>query len=75
MALSPRPPVTVEAGVKWQHMVASATLTILACAGWPGTALLRIAERLSFLGAMIELIQSVPYFTGTATSWTGLLTQ
>lgn len=60
MALMPQPPVTIEVGDKWQHMAAFATLTILACAGWPGTDLLRIGERLSFLGAMIELVQSIP---------------
>lgn len=60
MALSPRPPVTVDVLDKWQHMTAFGTLTVLACAGWPRAPLGRIAERLSFLGAMIELVQSVP---------------
>lgn len=60
MALMPAPPITVEVGDKWQHMAAFATLTVLACAGWPGADLLRIGERLSFLGAMIELVQSIP---------------
>jgi hypothetical protein len=60
MALTPRPPVTIEAGDKWQHMAAFGTLTILACMGWPRARLLRIGERLSFLGAMIELVQSIP---------------
>jgi hypothetical protein len=60
MALSPRPPITVEVVDKWQHMAAFGTLAILACAGWPRADLLRIAERLSFLGAIIELVQSIP---------------
>jgi hypothetical protein len=41
-------------------MAAFGTLTILACVGWPRARLLRIGERLSFLGAMIELVQSIP---------------
>ena len=60
MALSPQPPVTVTVTDKWQHMAAFGALTVLACAGWPDAPLLRIAERLSFLGAMIELVQSIP---------------
>jgi hypothetical protein len=60
MALSPRPPITVEVMDKWQHMAAFGALTVLACAAWPYAPLFRIAERLSFLGAMIELVQSIP---------------
>ena len=60
MALSPQPPVTVTVTDKWQHMAAFGALTVLACAGWPDAPLLRIAERLSFLGAMIELVQPIP---------------
>lgn len=60
MALSPKPPITVTMVDKWQHMAAFGTLTVFACAGWPQARLLRIAERLSFLGAMIELVQSIP---------------
>ena len=60
MALSPRPPITVEVMDKWQHMAAFGALTVLACAAWPHAPLVRIAERLSFLGAMIELVQSIP---------------
>lgn len=59
MALSPNP-VPVGTGDKFQHMLAFGTLTILAVAGWPGTPLLRIGERMSFLGAMIEVAQSIP---------------
>ncbi len=41
-------------------MVAFGTLTILAVAGWSHASLLRIGERLSFVGALIEVVQSIP---------------
>ena len=59
MALLPHPP-QVPAGDKYQHMAAFGTLTVLAAAGWPRAELLRIGERLSFLGALIEVVQSIP---------------
>lgn len=61
MALLPHPPaVAGDLGDKYQHMLAFGTLTILAVAGHPRADLLRIGERLSFLGAMIEVLQSIP---------------
>jgi hypothetical protein len=60
MALLPHPPGLVEVGDKYQHSAAFGTLTVLACAGYPRGELLRIGERLSFLGAMIEVLQSIP---------------
>jgi hypothetical protein len=61
MALTPRPPELAGGlGDKYQHMLAFGTLTILACAGHPQTQLLRIGERLSFVGALIEVVQSIP---------------
>ncbi len=45
---------------KAQHAAAFAILTILAVAAFPSAALMRIGERLSFAGAMIELIQNLP---------------
>ena len=61
MALSPRPPaVPGNLGDKYQHMLAFGTLTILACAGYRETPLLHLGERLSFCGALIEVIQSIP---------------
>ncbi|NJR78239.1 hypothetical protein [Sphingomonas corticis] len=59
MALTPRPP-SLHVGDKWQHMAAFGTLTILAVAGFPRSPLHRIGERLSFLGALIEVFQSIP---------------
>ena len=61
MALLPHPPHVLDAlGDKVQHMLAFGTLAILAAAGWPHGALLRIGERLSFAGALIEVLQSIP---------------
>jgi VanZ family protein len=61
MALLPHPPRVV--GNMWdkeQHMLAFGTLTFLACFGFPRATLFRIAERLSFVGALIEVAQSYP---------------
>lgn len=60
MALLPHPPQTVEVGDKYQHMTAFGTLALLAALAYPATPLVRIAERLSFLGALIEVFQSIP---------------
>ena len=59
MALLPAPP-DLPVGDKYQHMAAFGTLTILAALGYPKAPLYRIGERLSFLGAMIEVLQSIP---------------
>ena len=59
MALMPHPPQTVEVGDKLQHMGAFGTLTLLSVLAFPEGSLLRIGERLSFLGAMIEVLQSI----------------
>ena len=61
MAFLPHPPSVM--GNMWdkeQHMLAFATLTFLACFGFPEMPLPRIAERLSFIGALIEVVQSYP---------------
>jgi len=62
MAILPRPPHTPidQFGDKFEHMLAFGTLAALAALGYMQTPLLRIAERLSFLGAMIEVVQSIP---------------
>ena len=61
MALLPHPPaVPWEQHDKFWHMVAFATLSVLAYFAFPGARLPRIAERLSFLGALIEVGQSIP---------------
>ena len=60
MALLPHPPALVHAPDKYQHMLAFGTLAILAAAAYPAAELLRTGERLSFLGALIEVFQSIP---------------
>lgn len=61
MAWTPHPPsVPGNPADKVQHMMAFWTLTVLACAAFPKAGLLLICERLSFLGALIEVVQSIP---------------
>ncbi len=61
MAFLPHPPTAaLEVGDKYQHMLAFGTLTILAAGGYPIVPLGHIAERLSFVGALVELVQSIP---------------
>ncbi len=47
-------------GDKFEHMLAFATLTLLGQFAFPALPRLRLAERLSFLGALIEVVQSIP---------------
>lgn len=58
-ALLPNPPM-VPASDKAQHMAAFGVLTMLSALAYPSTPLHRLGERLSFLGAMIEVAQSIP---------------
>lgn len=44
-----------------QHIIAFATMAALAAAAFPGTPLVRLAERLSFFGAVLELVQALPF--------------
>jgi hypothetical protein len=60
MAWMPHAPNVGEVGDKAQHMLAFGTLSALAAAAYPATPLTRIGERLLFVGAMVELVQSVP---------------
>lgn len=61
MALSPHPALELnEIRDKWQHMAAFGTLTLLSVLAFPQASLWRVGERLSFLGAMIEVVQSIP---------------
>jgi len=61
MALVPKPPAVMgDMGDKYQHMIAFATLALLASAAYRQAPPLRIAERLSFVGALIEVLQSIP---------------
>ncbi|MFW2831707.1 hypothetical protein [Sphingomonas sp. ID0503] len=54
------PQMLSEVRDKYQHIAAFTVLALTAAIAYPRTPLLRIAERLSFLGAMIELVQSIP---------------
>ncbi len=62
MAVLPNPPrVPLDRyGDKAEHMIAFAVLAFLAVLAFPRMPRLRIAERLSFLGALIEVVQSIP---------------
>jgi VanZ family protein len=60
MAWNPHPPHVPISNDKIQHSLAFATLAILAAIAFPATPLPRIGERLSFLGALIEVVQSIP---------------
>jgi VanZ family protein len=62
MAVLPHPPqLPIDRfGDKFAHMTAFATLTLLAEFAFPKMPRLRLAERLSFLGALIEVAQSIP---------------
>jgi hypothetical protein len=62
MALDPKPPQIGPANLwdKWYHMAAFATLAFLGGLGWPRLPLLRLGEHLSFVGALIEVLQANP---------------
>ena len=62
MAIIPQPPHTPidRFGDKFAHMFAFATLAALAMTGFGPEQRWRIVERLAFLGAMIEVVQSIP---------------
>ena len=62
MAVLPKPPHTPidQFGDKFEHIAAFATLALLGSLGYARVPLLRIGERLSFLGALIEVAQSIP---------------
>ena len=62
MALLPKPPHMPidQFGDKFQHMLAFATMSLLAALAYPTAKLSRIGERFSFLGALIEVLQSIP---------------
>lgn len=62
LALDPKPPwLPIDTlGDKFEHSLAFGVLTIVAVLAYPRTPLMRIGERLSFLGALIEVFQSIP---------------
>lgn len=62
MALLPHPPhLPIDTlGDKFEHSLAFVALALLAVGSFPGMPLTRLGERLSFLGALIEVFQSIP---------------
>jgi VanZ family protein len=61
MATLPHPPQLPGNPVdKLQHIAAFAVLAFLGSAAYPRTPLLRIGERLSLLGVLIEVVQVIP---------------
>ncbi|MGN6622430.1 MAG: hypothetical protein ACTHKR_15385 [Sphingomonas sp.] len=62
LALDPKPPhLPIDSlGDKFEHSLAFGVMTCLALLAYPEQPPLRIAERLSFLGALIEVFQSIP---------------
>jgi|SRR5579859_2155197 len=62
MALLPHPPkLPIDSlGDKFEHSLAFVVLTVLAWMSFPRARLSRIGERLSFLGALIEVLQAIP---------------
>jgi hypothetical protein len=61
MAWLPHPPhVPWHEEDKIWHVLAFVTLSLLACLAFPAARLARIGERLSFLGAVIEVVQNLP---------------
>ncbi|WP_072379541.1 hypothetical protein [Novosphingobium sp. NDB2Meth1] len=60
LALLPPPPHFREFGDKAQHMLAFGTLAFLGTFAFPAFPKTRLAERLSFLGALVEVLQSIP---------------
>ena len=62
MALLPQPPhLPIDRfGDKFAHMLAFATMALLAALAYQRIRLVRLGERLSFLGALVEVMQSIP---------------
>lgn len=60
LALLPHPPHLREVGDKAQHMLAFGTLAFLGALAFPRFSRVHLAERLSFLGALVEVLQAIP---------------
>jgi hypothetical protein len=54
------PPVPGNPSDKIQHIAAFACLSVLGATAFPAFPLARLGERLSFLGAIIEIVQTIP---------------
>ena len=62
MALLPKPPGIMlgTLGDKVEHIIAFSALAVLASTAFPAFPPLRMIERLVFVGAAIEVLQSIP---------------
>jgi hypothetical protein len=61
MAWLPHPPsVPGNPNDKIQHIAAFSCLSLVGAVAFPDFSLVRLGERLSFLGAVIEVVQSIP---------------
>ena len=62
MALLPKPPKLMidSLGDKFEHILAFSVLALLGGLGFSRASRWRVAERLSFVGALIEVAQSIP---------------
>jgi len=60
LALLPHPPHIPAMGDKAQHMLAFGTLAFLGALAFPRFPRVHLAERLSFLGALVEVLQAIP---------------
>lgn len=62
LAIMPIPPhlPTDALGDKFNHILAFSVMAALAAVAFPAMPRLRVVERLSFLGALIEVVQSIP---------------
>ncbi len=60
LALLPHPPHVPELNDKAQHMLAFGTMALLGAFAFPRFPRVHLAERLSFLGALVEVLQAIP---------------
>lgn len=54
------PPIPGNPENKIQHIAAFLALSLLGAMAFPQASLFRLGERLSFLGALIEVVQNIP---------------
>jgi VanZ family protein len=62
LAIMPQPPqLPIDTlGDKFEHSLAFSVMALLGAFAYPSFPLPRLGERLSFLGALIEVVQSIP---------------
>ena len=60
LALLPHPPHLIAVGDKVQHMLAFGALALLGHFAFPRMPMVQLGARLSFLGALVEVLQAIP---------------